>query len=79
MRKVTGDISMKALAAVPPHSLLPPFVLSSLTPGKNCRDESGAISPKNSKSDQTKQVNRCRGCGGESDGVRAGVAIIIFV
>jgi hypothetical protein len=39
----------------------------------------GAISPKNSQSDQTKWVDHRRGCGGEDDGNRSGVAFIFFV
>ena len=72
---------MKMLAAVPSHPppLLTPLFCRHGHHAKNRHDGSGAISLKNGKSDQTKQVNRRRGCGGKSDGGGAGVAIIIFV
>lgn len=76
---MTGDISVKAMAAVPPHTHPAPPLSHHHGPlPKSCRDGNGATSLKNSKSDRTKWVNRRRGCGGESDGGGAGVAIIFF-
>jgi len=46
---------------------------------QNCRGGNGAVSLKKSESDLTKQVDHHGGCGSESDGGGAGVAVIFFL